>query len=208
MSLNAVGRKIGLRCMAQPSSYDHMICSVGRFASSTSRFNSEIREESTNRGLFSSFGWGMALGVTCIGSLGALGLGAMLDSSHSTPFSKPDMSEGDQIENERGSYQSGKDFGLRHQLRRIPLLPWSHLGLVVACDAASLPKEDLPEYTAEEVSKHVTKDSRVWVTYKDGVYDVTEWVDLHPGGASRLMLAAGGPIDPFWAMYAQVGKMT
>ena len=41
------------------------------------------------------------------------------------------------------------------------------------------------------------------MTYKDGVYDVTDWVDLHPGGAARLMLAAGGAIDPFWAMYAQ-----
>ena len=26
---------------------------------------------------------------------------------------------------------------------------------------------------------------------------------MHPGGAQRLMLAAGGAIDPFWAMYAQ-----
>jgi sulfite oxidase len=41
------------------------------------------------------------------------------------------------------------------------------------------------------------------VTYKDGVYDVTDFLDMHPGGAQRLMLAAGGAIDPFWAMYAQ-----
>ena len=62
---------------------------------------------------------------------------------------------------------------------------------------------DLPEFDKEEVSTHKTKDSRVWVTYKDGVYDVTEWVDQHPGGAARLMMAAGGAIDPYWAMYAQ-----
>lgn len=41
------------------------------------------------------------------------------------------------------------------------------------------------------------------MTYKDGVYDVTEFVEQHPGGAARLMLAAGGAIDPFWAMYQQ-----
>jgi hypothetical protein len=41
------------------------------------------------------------------------------------------------------------------------------------------------------------------VTYKDGVYDVTRFLELHPGGAQRLMLAAGGAIDPFWAMYQQ-----
>jgi sulfite oxidase len=43
----------------------------------------------------------------------------------------------------------------------------------------------------------------IWVTYKDGVYDVTKFVEQHPGGAARLMLAAGGSIDPFWAMYQQ-----
>ena len=41
------------------------------------------------------------------------------------------------------------------------------------------------------------------MTYKDGVYDVTDFLEMHPGGASRLMLAAGGAIDPFWAMYQQ-----
>ncbi|KAK9836142.1 hypothetical protein WJX81_004420 [Elliptochloris bilobata] len=58
------------------------------------------------------------------------------------------------------------------------------------------------EIHREEVAKHRTRDS-VWVTYKDGVYDVTEFAAAHPGGAARLMLAAGGAIDPFWAMYAQ-----
>lgn len=28
-------------------------------------------------------------------------------------------------------------------------------------------------------------------------------IDQHPGGGARIMLAAGGAIDPFWAMYAQ-----
>lgn len=28
-------------------------------------------------------------------------------------------------------------------------------------------------------------------------------VDQHPGGGARIMLAAGGAIDPFWGMYAQ-----
>lgn len=64
-------------------------------------------------------------------------------------------------------------------------------------------KAGLPSYSKEEVSKHNSTATGVWVTYKDGVYDVSRWVDIHPGGSSRLMLAAGGPIDPFWAMYAQ-----
>lgn len=59
------------------------------------------------------------------------------------------------------------------------------------------------EFTREQVAEHSSRDSRVWVTYKDGVYDVTDFLDMHPGGSQRLMLAAGGAIDPFWAMYAQ-----
>ena len=58
------------------------------------------------------------------------------------------------------------------------------------------------EIHRDEVAKHRSSKS-VWVTYKDGVYDVTEFAAQHPGGAARLMLAAGGAIDPFWAMYAQ-----
>jgi sulfite oxidase len=61
----------------------------------------------------------------------------------------------------------------------------------------------LQEIAKEEVAKHKTKETGIWVTYKDGVYDVTDFVEMHPGGAGRLMLAAGGAIDPFWAMYAQ-----
>lgn len=68
---------------------------------------------------------------------------------------------------------------------------------------AGMFRGDLPTFTKQEVSKHRTKDSGIWVTYKDGVYDVTQWADIHPGGAQRLMLAAGAAIDPFWAMYAQ-----
>jgi hypothetical protein len=37
-------------------------------------------------------------------------------------------------------------------------------------------KHGLPEFTAEEVAQHRTPKDRVWVTYKDGVYDVTDFV--------------------------------
>jgi sulfite oxidase len=32
------------------------------------------------------------------------------------------------------------------------------------------------EYTADEVAKHKTPNDRVWVTYKDGVYDITDFI--------------------------------
>ena len=35
-----------------------------------------------------------------------------------------------------------------------------------------------------------------------GVYDVTDFVGSHPGG-NKILMAAGGAIEPFWALYAQ-----
>jgi len=44
-------------------------------------------------------------------------------------------------------------------------------------------------------------NKRLWVTYKDGVYDLTSFAKSHPGGSDKLQMAAGGPIEPFWQMY-------
>ncbi|GBG31908.1 Nitrate reductase NADH [Hondaea fermentalgiana] len=59
-----------------------------------------------------------------------------------------------------------------------------------------------PYFSRKEVSKHKHAEDRIYVTYKDGVYDVTEFVNMHPGG-ERILLAAGSAIDPYWAMYQQ-----
>ena len=61
----------------------------------------------------------------------------------------------------------------------------------------------LPSYTKADVAKHATPEARIWVTYKDGVYDITEFVEAHPGGASKIMLAAGKAIDPYWNLFQQ-----
>merc|ERR1719277_1785960 len=52
----------------------------------------------------------------------------------------------------------------------------------------------------EEIGKHTTKESGIWVTYKDSVYDITDFISDHPGG-DRILLAAGKAIDPFWRVY-------
>ncbi|KAJ8259592.1 hypothetical protein GJAV_G00171200 [Gymnothorax javanicus] len=67
--------------------------------------------------------------------------------------------------------------------------------------AAATIEPAFPIYTQEEVTKHRTLADGIWVTYKGGVYDITEFVARHPGG-SKIMLAAGGALEPFWAMYA------
>ncbi|KAM6294485.1 LOW QUALITY PROTEIN: sulfite oxidase, mitochondrial [Aegotheles albertisi] len=59
-----------------------------------------------------------------------------------------------------------------------------------------------PLYTREEVRRHRSPRDRVWVTHGTEVFDVTDFVELHPGGADKILLAAGGPLEPFWALYA------
>lgn len=52
-------------------------------------------------------------------------------------------------------------------------------------ESESKPKidiDDLPEYTLSEVSEHWQPDD-CWIVVFDRVYDVTHFVDEHPGGA-------------------------
>ncbi|XP_029288391.1 sulfite oxidase, mitochondrial [Cottoperca gobio] len=58
-----------------------------------------------------------------------------------------------------------------------------------------------PIFSQEEVTSHRSLEDGVWVTYKGGVYDITEFVAMHPGG-DKILLAAGGALEPFWALYA------
>ena len=63
--------------------------------------------------------------------------------------------------------------------------------------------DGLPEYPLGEIQKHSTPgDGRVWVTYKYGVYDITEFLAVHPGGSEKISLAAGSSLEPYWAVFA------
>ena len=62
-------------------------------------------------------------------------------------------------------------------------------------------RSDLPSYSAEEVSKHSSVATRIWVSYKGGVYDITKFVEKHPGG-DKILMAAGGQLEPFWDLFA------
>ncbi|NXI17998.1 SUOX oxidase, partial [Irena cyanogastra] len=64
------------------------------------------------------------------------------------------------------------------------------------------PAPQYPRYTRAEVARHRTPGDSVWVTYGTEVFDVTDFVELHPGGPDKILLAAGGPLEPFWALYA------
>ena len=62
-------------------------------------------------------------------------------------------------------------------------------------------RDGLPEYRKSEVAPHDDETKRIWVTYQHGVYDITDFVEKHPG-AKNILMAAGGSIEPFWNMYA------
>ncbi|XP_015524470.1 sulfite oxidase, mitochondrial isoform X1 [Neodiprion lecontei] len=61
-------------------------------------------------------------------------------------------------------------------------------------------------YTLSEVAKHDNKNVGIWVTYKQGVYDITDFIEKHPGGAGKIIMAAGGSIEPFWMIFSNHNK--
>ena len=61
-------------------------------------------------------------------------------------------------------------------------------------------KPNLPTYTTEEVAKHNTDAATIWISYKNGVYDITEFIESHPGG-DKILMAAGASAEPFWSIY-------
>ncbi|KAI9735701.1 MAG: hypothetical protein M1818_006309 [Claussenomyces sp. TS43310] len=51
-----------------------------------------------------------------------------------------------------------------------------------------------------EVKLHDGTSERPWVTKGDSIYDITDWVEAHPGG-EVILRAAGGSIDPYWDIF-------
>lgn len=63
--------------------------------------------------------------------------------------------------------------------------------------------DGLPSIPASKVRENDGKSGKpIFVTYGRAVYDVTDFVGSHPGG-DHILLAAGGPLEPYWSLYAQ-----
>ena len=50
--------------------------------------------------------------------------------------------------------------------------------------------DGLPEFGWEEIANHKTATEGIWVTFGGNVYDITEFVEGHPGGTVT-------PLQPF-----------
>uniref|UniRef100_A0AAV1UMI1 Sulfite oxidase n=1 Tax=Peronospora matthiolae TaxID=2874970 RepID=A0AAV1UMI1_9STRA len=81
-----------------------------------------------------------------------------------------------------------------HEASETPPLPAAIAGHV---------RTDLPTYSLSEVQQHTdaSQSGSTWVVYKHGVYNITPFVASHPGG-TKILLAAGKSIEPFWQLYA------
>ena len=56
-----------------------------------------------------------------------------------------------------------------------------------------------PKYTYEDVRKSPKK----LTTFKNNVYDISDFIDSHPGGKDKIMLATNRSLEPYWNMYRQ-----
>lgn len=54
----------------------------------------------------------------------------------------------------------------------------------------------LKEYTATEVAKH-NNEKDAWIIVKGKVYDVTPYIEEHPGGSAILKNAGGDATEGF-----------
>ena len=63
-------------------------------------------------------------------------------------------------------------------------------------------RSDLPTIPLEEVAEHCDEES-MWFTFRGGVYDMTFFLNGHPGGTPRLLMAAGQDLEPYWEIYRQ-----
>ena len=64
-------------------------------------------------------------------------------------------------------------------------------------------QSERPIVTREQLRAHTTPATGIWTSYGDRVYDITTFVENHPGGTDRIMMAAGQATDPYWKLYPQ-----
>ncbi|KXT11663.1 hypothetical protein AC579_7024 [Pseudocercospora musae] len=57
------------------------------------------------------------------------------------------------------------------------------------------------KFRLSEVVKHDKHSPTKWVVAGSSVYDITEFIDAHPGG-QVILRACGGSIDPYWKLFS------
>ena len=85
-----------------------------------------------------------------------------------------------------------------HRLRRVAGALAAGGGLALARWHSVAESKAERTFSAEEVAARDGTDGRpLWVSFRGGVHDVTEFVKEHPGGRF-IEQAAGGDVEGFW----------
>lgn len=61
-------------------------------------------------------------------------------------------------------------------------------------------QSDPQTYRLAEVAKHDQSADRQWIIRGTAVYDITDFIECHPGG-KVILRACGGSIDPYWKLF-------
>lgn len=77
-------------------------------------------------------------------------------------------------------------------------------GALLSCSQPAVAENDIPTYSMKEVAQRdggAAIGGRMWCTFQGSVYDITDFVASHPGGTSKISLAAGKSLEPFWQLF-------
>ncbi|KAK3729321.1 hypothetical protein QZH41_000695 [Actinostola sp. cb2023] len=62
-------------------------------------------------------------------------------------------------------------------------------------------KEHPKMISSAEVAEHDSLETGAWVSYRGNVYDITDFINSHPGGVDKILMSAGGALEPYWSAY-------
>lgn len=91
------------------------------------------------------------------------------------------------------------DFSFAEAQSKIPPVTQQCITTPVTSGPNKLAAHMLPTIPLEQVQ--ADHGDQVWVTLHGGVYNVTSFMEAHPGGPHRIMMVAGQDLSSFWGIY-------
>ena len=87
----------------------------------------------------------------------------------------------------------------------VAALGWTRNGPDLNAEAPPAHQEtkDAPNsnlFRLDEIRKHGADSERPWIIKGTGVYDITDWIESHPGG-KVVLRAAGSSVEPYWNIF-------
>lgn len=77
---------------------------------------------------------------------------------------------------------------------------WTLAGPQLDAEAPPAQTETQKVFRLDEIRTHGADSDRPWVIKGTGVYDITDWIESHPGG-KVVLRAAGSSVEPYWNIF-------